>query len=393
MNLDEHVFADNDKQKRNNAIKTLIENNFDDNLDLFEEINNLAFELESKNDTNKKAFEDSLLENILQNKAIKQNQYKTSSNFDFLKSENLVRNGFYTIAGFSSSGKTTFATQLALDLLEHNPNTVLVVYSMDDSVPFLVSKMIKQLFSDTVLSQKLSEIDVNNSEKIFEYGKKLDKNIVSRIHLFDNMSVFNDYSTKSVYNHLKTIQNYHSNIENLNLIVVIDYLQVIEHDYKDNREGLNRVCKELKNIQKSFNCMMFALSQLSNEGNYRETSEIRNISDIIIKQYSEREYLERERRKVEYETSLNFIFSVEKNKSGSKGMFYKAFIGSNFNFYDFQPYKLESKSPKAGRANNKAINDSELDCQNNSGINSDDGFGVSIISNVDTIDPRPAKPL
>lgn len=151
------------------------------------------------------------------------------------------------------------------------------------------------------------------------------------------MSVFNDYSTKSIYNHLKTIKNYHSDIENLQIIVVIDYLQVIEHDYKDNREGLNRACKELKNIQKSFNCMLIALSQLSNEGNYRETSEIRNISDIIIKLYNEKEYLEREKKKsVDYDTSMNFIFSIEKNKAGQKGMIYKAKINSNFNFYDFQ---------------------------------------------------------
>ena len=342
MELEEHIITSNDDiLAKNLAIKSFVENAIvDESIDLFEGIKNLANDIEQEGQNNhaqtmKSRIEQSKFANDDVNDDF--NIYETSHNFNLFQEHSIIRDSFMTIAGFSSSGKTTFATQMALDILNHNINTVLVVYSIDDSKSFIKKKMYKQLLDNN------DNIDISTvsplGNEILNYKSHINKNIMDRIHLFENVNLFSDINSIDIYRDLLAISNYHNNIANLKLIVIIDYMQILEHDNQNVREGLNRACKELKNIQKHFNCMLIALSQLSNEGNYRETSEIKNISDIIIKLYNEREYIEKVLKKTSMlNTAMNFIFAIEKNKAGIKGMVYKASINSNFSFAHFEQY-------------------------------------------------------
>ncbi len=382
MDLNEHILIKNTTQDINKSIIEIAEQykeqvqNFDDNnfnnnnnntygekpeqLDLLKIITDKASEVSSNGSPPLKS---RILESLFTNDDIVEQSsiYNTSDTLKIFQYNSLIRDGFITLAGFSSSGKTSFAIQMGLDILKNNKNTVLVVYSLDDSKAFLKKKMYKQLLDDN-RSVDISFLNpVENS--ILKYSGYLDNNIIERIHILDNINLFKDVNAIDIYRDLQGIENYHNNIENLKLIVVIDYIQILEHDSINIREGLNRACKELKNIQKSFNCMLIALSQLSNEGNYRETSEIRNISDIIIKQYSEKEYVEKVLKKnyTENNNNMNFVFTVEKNKAGIKGMIYRASINSNFIFSNF----IDNYSYKNNAAQNNSYDLSELNDEDN----------------------------
>ncbi|WP_047115138.1 DnaB-like helicase C-terminal domain-containing protein, partial [Brachyspira hyodysenteriae] len=123
---------------------------------------------------------------------------------------------------------------------------------------------------------------------------------------------------------------------NPRLIVVIDYLQIIDHDSTTLREGLNKICSYLKDIQKQLNCMMILLSQFnrSRETNintlirYRETSEIENISDLCIN-------LESVSNQADYNTKLYIV----KNKAGEKNKVYTSFRDA-YIFNKFTEYRL-----------------------------------------------------
>ncbi len=359
MNLTQHIKQNNELVNKNKAIIKYL-NSIDtqninlENIDLSKELDDIINKLDIANNTNLKTFEESKMTALLKQNPKQSYNYKHSDTFDFLGDNDLIRNGFYVVAGDSSSGKTTFATQLALDLLSNNKNTVLLIYSMDDSVTFLMSKMIKQLLDDNLEhSAKISRIEPRHSDLLYQYKEHISEDVTNRIHIYENLNVFDNYSTANIDKNIAFVKNeYSKTINDLQIIVVIDYLQVIDAQGKEVRTALNEACKQLKNIQKKYDCMMIALSQLSNEGNYRETSEIRNIADIIIKQYSESEYWEKRKKKKHiqqkpsYNMSMNFLFSIEKNKAGVKGMMYKAFINSNYTFYDFQDFEVQIKGKK-----------------------------------------------
>lgn len=357
--LDEHVIKQNETLNKNKAIVDYIKNiNFDnldlESVDIGKELSAITSKLELQNKTNLKTFEESTMTSLLANPPKQSYNYAHSDTFDFLAEHDLIRNGFYVVAGDSSSGKTTFASQFALDLLSNNKNTVLLIYSMDDSITFLMSKMIKQILDENLeLSSRVSQIEPRHSNQLYKYQEHISRELTDRIHIYENLNVFDNYSTESIDKNIAFVRNEHSKtIDDLQIIVVIDYLQVIDAQGKEIRTALNEACKQLKNIQKKYDCMMLSLSQLSNEGNFRETSEIRNIADIIIKQYSEAEYWEKRRKKKAsvqaptYNMKMNFLFSIEKNKAGAKGMMYKAFINSNYNFYDFRDFDVKKASQK-----------------------------------------------
>ncbi len=369
MDLNEHIIIKNTTQDINKIIIELAEkykdavNNYDtssihnneykEELDLFKLISDKAIEVSMNNTPPLKS---RILESLFTNEQELEESsiYNTSERLKIFQNSSLIRDGFITMAGFSSSGKTSFAIQIGLDILMHNINTVLVIYSLDDSKAFLKKKMYKQMLNEN------SSIDISFinpiENNILNYESYLDKTLINRIHILENMNLFKDVNAIDIYRDLKAIENYHSGIENLKLVVIVDYIQILEHDSIHVREGLNRACKELKNIQKSFNCMLIALSQLSNEGNYRETSEIRNISDVIIKQHSEKEYVEKVLKKNYSDNnsnnSMNFVFTIEKNKAGIKGMTYKATINSNFIFENFTENYLYQAS---NNSNNKNV--------------------------------------
>ncbi len=291
------------------------------------------------------------------------NDYSISDTFELFRINRLIRNGLITIGGFRSSTKTSFSIQLALDILKRNTDTVLMIYSLDDSRAFLKKKMIKQIIN----SEQIEHCNTHNNE-VYDYIEqnegiyKTIEQYNKRIYIFDDLDYKNDsIEIESISRHIESIQNKYikDNRAEPRIIVLIDYIQKIKHDKTNVRDGLNSICSELKKIQIRYNIMMLALSQLSYDGNYRETSEIENISDVMIKVFNKKKYLEHKNRAANFDTILNetdkktFFYFVEKNKAGISGMQYKAIINKNFmlsNFCECSTADLEYKAKRGAVA-------------------------------------------
>lgn len=303
-----------------NSVKSIVEstneNNIDSNiLEIKETINN--FNLITESATN-------IEENIITEKTIKSLKKEKIIHYSLEKSafKNLspfITNSLITIGAESSVGKTSFTSQLVLDILKENKDTILAFYSLDDSKNFLLSKMLTQL---------------ENNYNIITSG---------RVAIFECLKIYNFQSEL-----LKLIENAKEKlkIKNPRLLVVIDYLQIIDHESYNLREGLNKVCKDLKNIQKSLKCTMLLISQFNRQMNlitnamskvntlsrYRETSEIENVSDLCINLEAVKSL-----KKKSYNTKIYIV----KNKRGEKDIIFIS-MRNNYTFSTFVPKKLKN---------------------------------------------------
>jgi len=210
----------------------------------------------------------------------------------------LIRDALITIGAESSTGKSSFLSALALEILKHNQDTAFIFYSLDDSI-YLTGKRI------------LSQITGKNQFHVsFDKGTLTPENInlLGRIVLRDQFNIhtfeWEALKAKEVCNSRK-------------IIVGIDYLQVIPNTTEMlQREFFNWIMKELKETHKrleSNGCILFLLSQFNRDKKsggyrYRETSEIENQSDVCIDIHASDDSQDASRK-----------IKVQKNKLGRKG--------------------------------------------------------------------------
>lgn len=341
--IDKDLIVDKEDYLKNELINSLREklnevnkNNIDNSI---LEIKNILKEFSILNEDNLNIEENILNNNTIEyliNTIARTKPYNLEdTSFEVLK--DFIKDYLITIGAESSVGKTSFASQLALEILQKNENTILAFYSLDDSKAFLTKKMILQLISNSKKKNNTDFVKLINRHK----NDLLNILFSSRIAIFEKLNIYN------LYNQLvKLKQNALSklNIKEPRIIIVIDYLQIIDHDSSNLREGLNKICSYLKDIQKKLNCMMILLSQFnrSKETNintlirYRETSEIENISDLCIN-------LESINNQENYNTKLYIV----KNKDGEKNKIFtslrNAYRFSKFNIYNASSFIQNKK--------------------------------------------------
>ncbi len=356
--IDKYELKETDIEKKNKAIiKALKVNGVDINIDSFDykkiSLSKLALEvcssIDSENDNNQTVFENSqFLSTMDEWKGI--TVHKIDSEFKELQNHKLIRNGIITIGGYENSGKTTFATQIALSILRNNPNSVFMMYSLDDSKEFIEKKLLKQLLNYTDCKSNINDVDTL-SNKILDYVKDLDTNITDRIRTFDNLDIFIDTSTSNIVNNIKSVKNAYTELDTennkLELVLVIDYLQILEHTKNNNYEGLNQLLKELKNIQKVFSCTIILISQFSNEGKYSGSRQIRATSDVLLTICSGEIYKKDNPNDKAANNlgEIDKVLTVEKTKEGLKLYQFTASTTSNFCFNDFKSYKSHFVKP------------------------------------------------
>lgn len=334
--IDRDLIIDKEDYIKNELINNLKEklnevnkNNIDNSI---LEIKNILKEFTILNEENINIEENILNNNSIEhliNLMINTKPYNLE-NSSFIELKDYIRDSLITIGAESSVGKTSFASQMALELLENNDDTILAFYSLDDSKVFLTKKMIMQLLYKK--NKKKNYIDEDIKKIINKHKNDLKLLLSGRIAIFEKINIYNLYVQllKLKNNAINKL-----NIKEPRIIVVIDYLQIIDHDSTNLREGLNKVCSSLKNIQKELNCMMILLSQFnrSKETNintlirYRETSEIENISDLCINLES-----------IQNVDSYNTKLYIVKNKSGEKNKIYTS-LRNIYNFSIFNEYK------------------------------------------------------
>ena len=234
----------------------------------------------------------------------------------------LIRDGFITIGGEASSGKTSFLTDLAIDLLSNDKDTAFLFYTLDDCIHISGMRIFSQL----------------NNQNLFKGGYDARRHrdthgkILKRIVLRDRINI-DTLDREAVAVKKKTGCK--------KIIIGVDYLQAIPGDGNtDRRIQYNDNLKALKMKQVALNdaggCILFCLSQLNRDSTsgayrYRETSEIENQSDVCI-DVELPNIITKEKKSIpDRETDSRFI-RVTKNKMGRRGMVFKTTIERTFKF-------------------------------------------------------------
>ena len=116
----------------------------------------------------------------------------------------LIRDGFITIGGEASTGKTSFVTGLIIDLLKGDENMCFLFYTLDDSKELTFTRMLSQLSNKNLFKADTKQ------------HKEAHKAILQRIVLSEDVSNIKQDTTT-----VKKITGCSK------LIIAIDYLQIV----------------------------------------------------------------------------------------------------------------------------------------------------------------------
>jgi len=270
------------------------------------------------------------------------NPYPISNIFKILNKQEycLIRDGFITIGGEASAGKTSFLTDLSIDLLMNNKDTAFLFYSLDDG-SHISGKRI------------LSQINKNN---LFHTSIEDKKHTSPYLHLLERIVIRESININFLIKEAEAVKKKTGCSK---LIIGIDYLQAIpSDDGGDRRIFLNNYFMGLKEKQKTLEkaggCIMFCLSQMNRDTNsggyrYRDTSEIENKSDVCmdieLPKIVEKD--EANKKKVIGDRgSDKRIITVMKNKMGKRGMTFTSTISTAFNYSKLE-YQNDTDELKA----------------------------------------------
>ena len=247
-------------------------------------------------------------------------QYKLGERFQILNTiEDLpiIRDGLITIGGENSSGKTSFVCDLALNILQSEPDTIFIMYSTDDSPIKTAQRIFSQLSDRNMFKFKISNSDKEKYSDVFR-----------RIFLLSDIDI----------NQIEAIIDEITKNGRPKLIIGIDYLQNIP--LSGERKNFNDSLLALKRLQKRLEeryggCILFCLSQLGRDRTsggmrYRESSEIENQSDVCMD--IEPPPIIGDQKQTPDPTTPERIIKIQKNKLGSRGIEFETELSKTFKF-------------------------------------------------------------
>ena len=188
------------------------------------------------------------------------------------------KSSLITIGARPAMGKSSFATNIMMNLLEQNKKCLF--FSLELSEELLIKRLLSQI----------GEVDAHLLKMPNEISKR-EKNVEKIMKALDKLSKYD----LTIYDEHFNVEDIKEQIEQVKPeFVFIDYLQLIEVPPKKPRsESYEKVMRDLKKIAKDNNCIIFITSQLSRalEGrcdkrpllsDLRESGAIENISDVVI---------------------------------------------------------------------------------------------------------------
>ena len=218
-----------------------------------------------------------------------------------------------TIGARPAMGKTSFATNIMLNLLEQNKKCLF--FSLEMSEEQAIKRLLGQIGEvDSMLLRNLDGI-LRRKQSVEKIAEALNK--ISKYDLTIIDDVHNADEIKEQIEQIKPE------------FVFIDYLQLIDVPSKKPRsESFEKVMRDLKKIAKDNNCIIFMTSQLSRAiesrcdkrpllSDLRESGAIENISDVVMfiyrrDYYTNPDYDEEDYARVKGEVEI----IVAKNRGG-----------------------------------------------------------------------------
>lgn len=231
--------------------------------------------------------------------------------------------GLYVFAGPSNHGKTALMTNIQHDLCSHAPNKLFgIYYSLDDTrnrvIPRIVAMREDIPISVVAKPGRYQQMiddghpDSINIQKALDKRKKGLNNLKSdsdKLVIFESEDVelIDDIyeKTEQIYHYVKSID------PEMNIMIAIDSLKdiMLNSNVKlTDNERMDIVSKQIKDLSKKFNCIVFVSMHLRKlNGTRRPTMDDLKDSNIL-----------------EYEADVCFLVynDVSKNKQSAK-IFYK----------------------------------------------------------------------
>jgi len=242
--------------------------------------------------------------------------YKTSDTFEALNDIGLIRDGLIVIGGEASAGKTSFLTALGLDILTHNQNAGLLVYTLDDSKQLTARRILTQASKENLFTGKVDE------------WQNTHRDLLGRIVLRDHIDLASlDLEARAAQ----------ALIDCERLLIMIDYLQILPLPDGDARQGHNMNLKRLKSQQARLDCPIFLASQLNRDDKakwrFRETSEIENQADVALVIDTP-----------EDDDSNERTIRILKNKLGARGQKFNTAIDEHLNWRPLQRISTDTNT-------------------------------------------------
>lgn len=230
------------------------------------------------------------------------------------------------VGASTGSGKTAFAVTILMNLAKKGKG-----------VYFASLEMSKTEIGERILSQEtgLAAINIGNGHMVDQSMQ----NLVERGHQVSLLNIHVDDTPQASLASLRSKSMKIKRNNGLDLIIV-DYLQLMEKEEKNNLERVTKVSRGLKALAKELNIPVIALAQLSREPNrresprprlsdLRESGTIEQDADVVLFLYREYEYLKEQKPKegtdeyYEWEEKLESLkevteINVAKNRRGCK---------------------------------------------------------------------------
>lgn len=196
----------------------------------------------------------------------------------------IEKGNLIVIGGRPAMGKTAFMTSILYHFLKQDKKCLL--FSLKMSMSQYLKRLIAQVGEIELFS-------LNNNKILDDKNKEEIKTVLDIISSCD-LSIFDDtYKIEEIFSRIETEKPEY---------VFIDYLQLLDTPRKKQRsEAITNTMLDLKKIAKENNCIVFINSQLSRAlenrcdkrpllSDLRESSDIENISDVVIFIYREEYY-------------------------------------------------------------------------------------------------------
>lgn len=262
-----------------------------------------------------------------------------------------LHEGIISVGAITSLGKTTFCMQIADHIAESGHDVM--IFSLEMSKNELISKSISRITYETVKRKNLSvslaktQLGItdgcryqryNSEEKklIDESIEEYKNNVAQHLYIYESVA---DMTVKQIGNIIED----HYNRNNEYPIVIIDYLQLLQHEdkYINSNDKLRTDVNitSLKRISRKYRIPIIAISSFNrssyNSDNislaaFKESGGIEYSSDIIItlQQASERPIIRSEL------TEKVIKLSVLKNRQGKKDEDIELIYQPAFNHYE-----------------------------------------------------------
>lgn len=234
---------------------------------------------------------------------------KTFEELDHILGDGLEGGRLITVGGRPGTGKTAWGINVIVNALSKQPDVLIDLYSLEMTKIHMLKRFISRLAEINSYKLKNPKKMLNNTEK--ERVIRQNKYLVSTgVRILDKVSKISEIE--------RQITRRRNENEGKRFLVIIDYLQLIDHESKaHNRQAqIGEVTRRLKKLANRLDIPIIMFSQLSRNSetkekptmtDLRESGDIEQDSDIIGLMHADSE------------DENTIFFEVAKNRDGRVG--------------------------------------------------------------------------